>query len=143
MRIAGRAGTFLGGSIASWIPGTAAEMGSACTQWGSTWGSTWTAAAIWDEGRAEVLALGDRANTVPSAVMVEDSGRPVVGEAAQQRRRFAPADVATEFKRRFGDPVPLVVGGTSLKADELTGLLLGSVLETVSSRQGGQRTRSS
>ena len=100
-------------------------------------GTTWTAAAIWDEGRAEVLALGDRANTVPSAVMVEDSGRPVVGEAAQQRRRFAPADVATEFKRRFGDPVPLVVGGTSLKADELTGLLLGSVLETVSNRLGG------
>jgi molecular chaperone DnaK (HSP70) len=100
-------------------------------------GTTWTAAAVWEEGRAEVLALGNRALAIPSAVLVEGDGTTVVGEAAQQRRASAPESVAVEFKRRFGDSVPLLVGGRRFGADELTAILLGAVLEAVQGRQGG------
>ena len=37
-------------------------------------GTTYTAAATFRDGRAETVALGDRAHTVPSVVLLEDGG---------------------------------------------------------------------
>jgi actin-like ATPase involved in cell morphogenesis len=44
--------------------------------------------------------------------------------------------VAREFKRRFGDPAPLIVGGTPYGADLLTARLLRWVVDLVSQREG-------
>ena len=101
-------------------------------------GTTWTAAAVWQDGRAETVALGDRAHTIPSVVFVEADGRAVAGEAAQRQRSFAPGHAAVEFKRRFGDDVPLLVGGRRFRASELTSLLLTAVLDVVDGRLGAR-----
>ena len=43
-------------------------------------------------------------------------GGVVVGEAAEQRGASDPSRLVREFKRRVGDPVPLVVGGAPYSA---------------------------
>ena len=87
-------------------------------------GTTYTAAAVNVDGRAEMLGLGIRATQVPSVVFVRDDG-----EIARRRGRRAPgaaepARLVREFKRRVGDSVPLLVGGSPFSAQALTARLL-------------------
>ena len=76
-------------------------------------GTTYTAAAVGVDGRAEMLGLGIRAMQVPSVVYLLPDGGVVVGEAAEQRGASDPSRLVREFKRRVGDPVPLVVGSAT------------------------------
>jgi molecular chaperone DnaK len=75
-------------------------------------GTTYTAAAVARHGRAEVAALGYRATSVPTVVVLTEDGRVLVGDAAERRASASPDRVAREFKRRIGDPTPLLLGGT-------------------------------
>lgn len=99
-------------------------------------GTTWTAAAIWRQGVAECVPLGDRAQAVPSMVLVEDDGSFLIGEAAALRAATAPGRVASEFKRRFGDDVGYLLAGRDVGAPELVAALLAGVLEIVTGREG-------
>ena len=92
-------------------------------------GTTYTAAAVHVDGRTEMLGLGIRAMQVPSVVFVRDDGEIVVGEAAEQQGAADPSRVVREFKRRVGDSVPLVVGGSPFSAQALTARLLAWVVE--------------
>lgn len=67
-----------------------------------------------------------------------DDHTVVVGEAALRRAESAPGRMAREFKRRFGDPVPIMVAGTPMSADALTARLLRWVVERVSEQEGGE-----
>jgi actin-like ATPase involved in cell morphogenesis len=100
-------------------------------------GTTYTAAAVNVDGRVEMLGLGIRAMQVPSVVFVREDGEIVVGEAAEQQGAAEPARVVREFKRRVGDSVPLVVGGSPYSAQALTARLLAWVLGVATERQGG------
>ncbi len=100
-------------------------------------GTTYTAAAVDVGGRAEVLGLGIRAMQVPSVVYVRDDGDLVVGEVAEQQGATDPTRVAREFKRRIGDPVPILVGGSPYSAQALTARLLARVVEIATERHGG------
>jgi actin-like ATPase involved in cell morphogenesis len=100
-------------------------------------GTTYTAAAISAGGRVDLLGLGIRAMQVPSVVFVRADGELVVGEAAEQQGAADPTRVVREFKRRLGDPVPLVVGGSPFSAQALTARLLAWVVGVASERQGG------
>jgi molecular chaperone DnaK len=100
-------------------------------------GTTYTAAAVWRDGRVEITNLGNRAAVIPSVVLLRDDGSLLVGEAADRRATVEPGRVAREFKRRFGDPTPIVIGGTPYSADGLAARLLRWVVDKVTETEGG------
>jgi actin-like ATPase involved in cell morphogenesis len=100
-------------------------------------GTTFTAAAVWRGGRVDIATLGNRSPSIPSVVLLRDDGSMLVGEAAERRAAAEPRRVAREFKRRFGDPTPIVIGGTPFSADALTARVLRWVVDKVSETEGG------
>jgi actin-like ATPase involved in cell morphogenesis len=100
-------------------------------------GTTYTAAAIWRDGRVEISSLGNRAPVIPSVVFLREDGAMLIGEAAARRGSAEPQRVAREFKRRIGDPTPIIVGGTPFSADALIGKMLGWVVGKVTESEGG------
>ncbi|MGH9245569.1 MAG: Hsp70 family protein [Acidimicrobiales bacterium] len=98
-------------------------------------GTTYTAAATARHGRAEVFPLGRRLAAVPSVVYAGRDG-VLVGEPAGMRAVTEPERVAREFKRRVGDPVPLVLGGAPWSAEQLMARLLEWVLGRVREQEG-------
>lgn len=99
-------------------------------------GTTFTAAAVASGGRAEIVSLGHTSAVVASVVLVRADGEVLVGEAAERRADAEPSRVGREFKRRLGDPVPLVLGGTPFGAEALTAHLLRSVYDRVVEQHG-------
>ncbi len=111
-------------------------------QLGIDLGTTYTAAAIcrssdqhWVE--PEVVTLGTRSATVPSVLFLSADGSVIVGEAAERRALTDPDRVVREFKRRVGDPTPLVVAGKPWSAEELSARLVRWVVDHVARREGG------
>ena len=100
-------------------------------------GTTYSAAAVFENNRAEIVQLGTRQATIPSVVLLRDDGEVLVGEAAERRALAEPERVAREFKRRLGDPVPLILGGTPYGAEALMAHLLRWIVATVSQQKGG------
>lgn len=110
-------------------------------QLGIDLGTTYTAAAVARGGRVEVAALGTASPVIPSVVLLRADGEVLVGEGAVRRGQDEPTRVAREFKRRLGDPTPLVLGGTPYGAEALTGHLLRSVVRAVAEREGSAPDR--
>jgi actin-like ATPase involved in cell morphogenesis len=100
-------------------------------------GTAYTAAATWQDGHAEIVSLGSRAAAIPSVVFLRADASLVTGDAANRRALIEPERVAREFKRRFGDSAPIMLGGTPYSPESLMGVLLGAVVDEVSARQGG------
>ena len=100
-------------------------------------GTTYTAAAVFRDGRAQIVELGSRAAAVPSVLFVKEGEGLLIGEAATRRGVSDPARLAREFKRRFGDPTPLILGGSPFAADALTAKILRWVVDAVEGREGG------
>jgi molecular chaperone DnaK len=100
-------------------------------------GTTFTSAAVYEHGRTSTIDLADRASTIPSVVFLADDGSYLVGDAATRRTLMDPARAATQFKRRFGDTTPILLGGAPISADQLSTQLLRWVVEQVTQRQGG------
>ena len=98
-------------------------------------GTTFSAAAISENGRVEIIPLGSQTSTIPSVVALRDDGTVLTGEAAERRGVTEPTRVAREFKRRLGDPTPLVIGGTPYGAETLMAHLLRGIVGTVSEQQ--------
>jgi actin-like ATPase involved in cell morphogenesis len=99
-------------------------------------GTTFSAAAIWRDGRAEMVSLGSRGAAIPSVVVLHVHGDVLVGEAAEHRALSEPTRTAREFKRRLGDPVPIVLGGTPYGAEALTAHLLRAIYDQVVEQHG-------
>ncbi|HET6949306.1 MAG TPA: Hsp70 family protein, partial [Acidimicrobiales bacterium] len=99
-------------------------------------GTTYTAAAAEHEGVVEALTLGNRTASVPSVVFLRDDGEILVGEAATRRATSDPGRVAREFKRRVGDPTPIILGGTPYGAEMLMARLLRWSVDRVREQQG-------
>jgi actin-like ATPase involved in cell morphogenesis len=104
-------------------------------------GTTYTAAAISRGGVAEMLALGSSGTTIPSVVLLRDDGEVLAGEAAERRAVTEPTRIAREFKRRIGDPTPIIVGGTPYGAESLVAHLIRTVLETAQGQEGAAPAR--
>lgn len=60
----------------------------------------------------------------------------LVGEPAERRAVTDPTTVVREFKRRFGDPTPMIVGGRSRSSEALTARLLRYVVDRAIEREG-------
>jgi molecular chaperone DnaK len=99
-------------------------------------GTTFTAAAVEHAGQVEMLTLGDRAVIAPAVVFVRADATLVTGDAAVRRAVGEPHRVAREFKRRLGDPTPLVLGGTPFSAAALLGQVLRDVLRKATETEG-------
>jgi actin-like ATPase involved in cell morphogenesis len=100
-------------------------------------GTTYTAAALWRGGRAECVPLGTTSLSVPSVLFLRDDDVLLVGDAAVRRGISEPDRVARQFKRRFGDDVPMLIGDREATPVELAGVLLRWVVDTVTEREGG------
>ena len=100
-------------------------------------GTTYTAVGISRSGRAEIAPLGARGWSVPSVVYLGADQTVLVGEPAVRRSASDPLRVVREFKRRIGDPVPLMVGGAPVSADTLTGMVLRAVVQQVVALETG------
>src|SRR5688572_2198183 len=99
-------------------------------------GTTYSAAAVARGTSVETFTLGTTAPQIPSVVVVRENGDVLTGEAAERRAASEPTRTAREFKRRLGDPVPIVVGGTPYGSEALMALLLKAIVEQVSDREG-------
>jgi molecular chaperone DnaK len=108
-------------------------------------GTTRTAAAIGRldarPGETEIVNLGDRSSAVPSVLYIDDDGSMVVGEAAERRAVTSPDHVVREFKRRIGDPTPLIVAGRPWAPEDLSARLVRWVVDRVAQREGGPAAR--
>jgi hypothetical protein len=105
-------------------------------------GTTYAAAAVHDGGPGrgpEVVPLGDRGPSIPSVLYLQPDSSFLAGDAAERHAVTDPQRIARQFKRRLGDPTPLLVGGTGLPAEVLTGHLLRFVVDTVVRARGGER----
>ena len=101
-------------------------------------GTTFTAAAVDSAGHVEMVTLGDRTAAIPSVVLIRADGAILVGDAASRRAAVEPDRVAREFKRRLGDPTPVLLGGAPHSVASLMAHLLGHVVRTVAAQQGGR-----
>ena len=104
-------------------------------------GTTYSAAAIADGSRIDVAPLGTRTPMIPSMVALRPDGVVLVGEAAERRAMSEPTRVAREFKRRLGDTVPIVLGGTPYGAETLMAHLLRSIVDQVAEHEGAAPER--
>jgi actin-like ATPase involved in cell morphogenesis len=100
-------------------------------------GTTYSAAATARADRLEIFQLGERAATIPSVVVLRADGEVLTGEAADRRALSEPMRTAREFKRRLGDPTPIILGGTPYGAESLMGHLLRSLVAKVTEQMGG------
>ena len=82
-------------------------------------GTTFTAAAVARDGRIEMATLGDHTDAVPSVVLIRDDGTVLTGGPAERRATAEPDRVARAVKRRFGDPMPVILGGAPHPATAL------------------------
>ena len=101
-------------------------------------GTTYTGAAVARHGRVEIVTLGDRAAVVPSVLFLRDDGDVLTGDAAQRRGLGDPTRVVKEFKRRVGDPTPVMIGASPYSTDALMAHLLGQVVAAATERQGAE-----
>src|SRR4051794_41099961 len=99
-------------------------------------GTTFTAAAVARAGRAEIVTLGDHAPELPSVLFLREDGEFLVGGVADRRSIEDPSRVVRDVKRRFGDQVPVLLGGVPFATHVLMGKLLRFVVDEVTKRQG-------
>jgi actin-like ATPase involved in cell morphogenesis len=99
-------------------------------------GTTYTAAAVFRAGQVTMAELGTRSPVAPSIVLARPDGTVLFGEAAERRALLEPVHVAREFKRRMGDPVPVLLGGVPHSPESLGARLLAWVVARVSEAEG-------
>jgi len=100
-------------------------------------GTTYTAAAVRVHDRLEIVHLGTQRPEIPSVVFVKADGEMLIGDAADWRGDAEPDRLVREFKRRMGDPVPIMVAGSPYSAHMLTARLLRQVVDTVTRQRQG------
>ncbi len=94
-------------------------------------GTTNSLAAIFRDGRPEVIpnALGER--LTPSAVSFDETGSLLVGAAAKARVATHPDRTAVTFKRDMGTDVERRVAGTAYRAEALSAMVLAQIRDDV------------
>jgi molecular chaperone DnaK len=99
-------------------------------------GTTYTAAAIMRGSVVEICPLGTTSAQVPTVVVHRENGEVLTGEAAERRSASEPTRTAREFKRRLGDPVPIIVGGSPYGAEALMAEMLQAIVAQIAEREG-------
>ena len=87
-------------------------------------GTTTTEAAVYRNGKAEMIPSFDGSFVIPSAVGIDDSGNMVVGERARAQYVLAPERTAIEIKRKIGTGEKIRLGQKEYTAVELSAKIL-------------------
>jgi actin-like ATPase involved in cell morphogenesis len=103
-------------------------------------GTTYSAAVIWRGTDPVALTLGESRAAMPSVVWIGADGQVVVGDEAERRSVNDPDRSAREFKRRLGDPVPIVVGGQPVAVEALMAKLLTAIVAMATRAEGAPPT---
>lgn len=98
-------------------------------------GTTFTSVAVNTGGHATPFALTENF-VVPSVAYRTATGTLLTGRAAIDAA-VDPSRLVVGFKRRLGDPTPILVGGAVYSAEALMAAQLRDVLELVEASQGG------
>jgi YVTN family beta-propeller protein len=101
-------------------------------------GTTFVAAALATDTGVEMFTLGDRTVVTPAVVYLREDGALVSGDAAARRAVSSPDRIGREFKRRLGDPTPVILGGSPYAVTLLLGTLLHDVLSRVAETEGAK-----
>ncbi|WP_168215489.1 Hsp70 family protein, partial [Micromonospora sp. MH33] len=104
-------------------------------------GTSFTAAATASAWALDMAPLAGQAVVTPSVAYLDEKGALQTGEAADRLGLQDPSRAAREFKRRLGDPTPVILDGAPYSPTALMAALLGSVVDTVSQAQGGPPDR--
>ncbi len=83
-----------------------------------------------------MASFGTANPVISSVVLLRADGEVLIGDVAVRRGLAEPTRVAREFKRRLGDPTPLVLGGTPYSAESLMGHLLRGIVDAVTAQEG-------
>ncbi|MER5394078.1 Hsp70 family protein [Saccharopolyspora sp. NPDC002686] len=98
-------------------------------------GTTFTSAAVGDAAGTRMVPLS-REIVVPSLAYRAPDGTLLTGLAAAESEAD-PARLGRGFKRRLGDPTPLVLGGSTYSPSALMAAQLRDVLDRVRADMGG------
>jgi actin-like ATPase involved in cell morphogenesis len=99
------------------------------------------AAALTRADQAEMFTLSGRSVVAPSVVYLREDGVLLTGEAAAVRAARHPERAARAFKRRLGDPTPVLLGGKPHAVTELLAALLRDVVAEVGQAEGAPPRR--
>ena len=99
-------------------------------------GTTYSAAAIGRGAAAQPMTLGTETAQMPTVVLLRADGEVLVGDAAERRASAEPTRAAREFKRRLGDPVPVVVGGVPHTVPSLMGHVVRDIIARATQQEG-------
>uniref|UniRef100_UPI0021BE028D Hsp70 family protein n=2 Tax=Frankia tisae TaxID=2950104 RepID=UPI0021BE028D len=87
-------------------------------------------------GHTEMIGLGNRSVVAPAVVFAGRDGRLLTGEAAVRRAVLEPDRAARGYKRRLGDPTPLVLGDAPYFPAALLAASLSDAVQAVTQVQG-------
>ncbi len=99
-------------------------------------GTTNSLIGIYDGQGPQLIpnALGDL--LTPSAVSIDDDGKIIIGRAARDRLVSHPAQSVATFKRWMGTSREVSIGGRKFRPEELSALVLRSLVADVESATG-------
>ena len=92
-------------------------------------GTTNSLAAVWRNGKSELIPNGLGEYLTPSVVSVDDDGSILVGAAARDRLISHPERTAAGFKRAMGTSRRYELGGRFFTAEDLSSLVLRRLRE--------------
>jgi molecular chaperone DnaK (HSP70) len=91
-------------------------------------GTTNSEVAAFTDGQVRVLGPGDQ-RILPSCVGLSASGELLVGEPARNQQALYPERTVRSIKRRMGSQEPVMLGGKSLTAPEISAVILRELVE--------------
>lgn len=90
-------------------------------------GTTNSLAAVWRDGRSELIPNAAGEPLTPSVVSVDEDGSILVGRAARDRLISHPERTAARFKRCMGTSKTYDLGGRTFTPEDLSSLVLRSL----------------
>src|SRR3954447_13234392 len=88
-----------------------------------------------------MCTLGNQTVVSPAVAYLSERSTLIFGEAAERRALSHPDRVERWFKRRLGDPTPVVLGGVPYQVTALMAAQLRDVLDKVAKVEGGPPDR--
>ncbi|HCS62041.1 MAG TPA: hypothetical protein DIW46_11730 [Microbacterium sp.] len=98
-------------------------------------GASFTAAAIADDLGTHAAQLSPLL-VVPSVIYVSPDGTLLTGDAALRAGESEPSRLVRGFKKRLGDPTPLIIAGTSYTPEQLMAAQLRDIVSEVAAQRG-------
>lgn len=90
-------------------------------------GTTNSCAAVYKDGKAQIIPNSLGNPLTPSAISIDDNGNLLVGLAARERFATHPDQTVTNFKRYMGTKREIKLGKKSYSAEELSAMILSSI----------------